>query len=106
VITDFSTARSASGRRHRSFSLRLSVWDKDRSSWLVIMVCSKCPITRDAYYNVALTFETSGRYSFQSKLLMYVDAGFAPSIGILDRWRGPSCVLALADSWWWVTWST
>jgi len=83
VITDFygTVSLRPGGTVH---SLRLSVWDKTDPAGWVIMGMFEVPHNPDAYYNVALTFELR-RYSFQSKLLMYVDAGFAPSI---EFWTG------------------
>ena len=83
VITDFygTVSLQPGGTVH---SLRLNVWDMtDPGDW-VLMGMYEVPHNPAAYYNVALTFELR-RYSFQSKLVMYADAGFAPSI---EFWTG------------------
>ena len=83
VITDFygTVSLQPGGTVH---SLRLNVWDMtDPGDW-VLMGMYEVPHNPAAYYNVALTFELR-RYSFQSKLVMYADAGLAPSI---EFWTG------------------
>ena len=83
VVTDFygTVSLQPGGSVH---SLRLTAWDRTDPDDSVLMGMFEVPRNPDAYYDVALTFQLR-RYSFQSKLVMYVDAGLVPSI---DFWTG------------------
>jgi hypothetical protein len=90
VVTDLygTVSLQPTGRVH---SLRLEVWDRSVIPW-VLRNMYEVPQAPDAYYDVALTFQLE-RYSFQSKLTMYVDAGSVPQVAF---WTGGA---NLHDDW-------
>jgi hypothetical protein len=83
VVTDFygTVSLLPNGKVH---SLRLNAWDKSNPSSWVLKSMFEVPNNPDAYYDVALTYQLA-RYSFQSKPVMYVDAGQVLNI---DFWTG------------------
>jgi hypothetical protein len=83
VITDFYGIVSLlpTGKVH---SLRLNIWDQSDPAHWVLRNTFEVPPNPFAYYSVALTSQLD-RYPFQSKPVMFVDAGLIPSI---DFWTG------------------